>query len=684
MFNRRKKIDFTLAPFLGNIFLIFLLFFILPQIVLASPNFTSDHKWAWGENTGWNNFQPTNGGVEVASGGLTGYLWAENIGWIKLDYDGNPGAENTTATNWGVVNDGSGNLSGYAWGENIGWVNFHPTNSQVIIDGSGNFLGYAWGENIGWIHFDHSQTSYTPQSSWVGNMPTAPTSLLCNGQTNPNNVNPANQPPTFSAIYNDSNVGDTANKYRIQVDSDPTFTLPPIWDSGASGTSMSNCSQGNRCVNIVYNGNDLLWNTTYYWRIKFWDIEGNEGSWSSGQDYFTTPSVSANFVGDHKWAWGENTGWNNFQPTNGGVEVADYGLVGYIWAENVGWINLDYDRTPGAQNMSATDWGVINDGSGNLSGYAWGENVGWVNFHPTNSQVTIDSSGNFHGYAWGENVGWINFDHNQTNYTVQTTWRASVPLISSISASPNPQKGGSNITFIASGVSDPQNANVYLYICSNSTYTQCSPNNSQNLIIPITGPFQSPYFSVTASINCASCTYNGSNYWARICDSNNVCSQIVSGGTYACKKENKCSCIGQGVQLEDCYGGWCCQNSCRSGCSYGNVGSLISSTFDTQITSGVAYNSIMWEGVEPNGTNVMLQLATSNSPDGSWTFYGGSEDSCLTNQYYVAAPDTPVEIKCASINNNKRYFRYEVFLYSDAATHLLTPTVTKVIVNYSP
>jgi len=50
MFSRRKKIDFTLAPFLGNIFLIFLLFFILPQIVLASPNFEGDNKWVWGRN----------------------------------------------------------------------------------------------------------------------------------------------------------------------------------------------------------------------------------------------------------------------------------------------------------------------------------------------------------------------------------------------------------------------------------------------------------------------------------------------------------------------------------------------------------------------------------------------------------------------------------------------------------
>lgn len=145
--------------------LIIICFFMLPFSVLAA-NFSGDQKWAWAENVGWFNFQPTDEGVTVADDGLTGYLWAENIGWIKLDYDGTPGAVNTTSTNWGVTNDGSGNLAGYAWGENIGWINFDSADSQVTIDSNGDFSGYAWGENIGWIKLDHSQTSYTPQTTW--------------------------------------------------------------------------------------------------------------------------------------------------------------------------------------------------------------------------------------------------------------------------------------------------------------------------------------------------------------------------------------------------------------------------------------------------------------------------------------------------------------------------------------
>jgi len=130
------------------------------------------------------------------------------------------------------------------------------------------------------------------------------------------------------------------------------------------------------------------------------------------------------------YAWGENIGWVNFNPKDGGgVTVADDGLIGYIWAENVGWIQLDYDGTAGALNTTSTNWGVTNDGHGNLGGYAWGENIGWINFHSSNSQVLIDTSGNFSGYAWSENVGWIEFNHAQTNYRPATTWTAPISSI---------------------------------------------------------------------------------------------------------------------------------------------------------------------------------------------------------------------------------------------------------------
>ncbi|HDZ54156.1 MAG TPA: peptidoglycan-binding protein [Candidatus Nealsonbacteria bacterium] len=115
------------------------------------------------------------------------------------------------------------------------------------------------------------------------------------------------------------------------------------------------------------------------------------------------------------YAWGENAGWINFNPSQGeGVTVTNSAVAGYAWGENVGWINLN-----------PTYGGVTNDGQGNLSGYAWGENVGWINFNPTGSQVIIDgSTGDFSGYAWGENVGWISF--SCANCNINTSWRKTV------------------------------------------------------------------------------------------------------------------------------------------------------------------------------------------------------------------------------------------------------------------
>jgi hypothetical protein len=124
---------------------------------------------------------------------------------------------------------------------------------------------------------------------------------------------------------------------------------------------------------------------------------------------------SAGMDSVYKYAWGENIGWVNFNPTHGNVDVSDTKITGYAWSENYGWINL-----------SPTNGGVFNDGNGNLSGYAWGENLGWIDF----SNVKIDpNTGEFSGYAVILKDGSkINFDC--TNCKVKTEWRKILPLSS--------------------------------------------------------------------------------------------------------------------------------------------------------------------------------------------------------------------------------------------------------------
>lgn len=127
--------------------------------------------------------------------------------------------------------------------------------------------------------------------------PTAPSSLLCNAQSNPVDVLPA----YFSAIYNDPNFGDIADYYRLQVNKLSDFTGQMLWDSGK--TAMSNVNEGDRCSNIDYNGQALSLNKIqYYWRIKFWDDEGNEGVWSAiGATHFTMAGSGAGEMGAGPW-----------------------------------------------------------------------------------------------------------------------------------------------------------------------------------------------------------------------------------------------------------------------------------------------------------------------------------------------------------------------------------------------
>jgi len=148
-------------------------------LVWAAGNIDSSDKYAWSEVSGWQNWNPTHGGVTVhdngASSYLSGYAWCENIGWVKLG-DGTGPYANNSATDWGVNMDASGNLSGYAWSEVAGWINFNPTHSQVTINTStGAFDGYGWCENTGWVHFKNTSPAYNVKTSAFAGPPPAGT-----------------------------------------------------------------------------------------------------------------------------------------------------------------------------------------------------------------------------------------------------------------------------------------------------------------------------------------------------------------------------------------------------------------------------------------------------------------------------------------------------------------------------
>ncbi len=121
-----------------------------------------------------------------------------------------------------------------------------------------------------------STTNPNPFSFTVSTAPTAPTNPWAEGEFEPNTVTDIT--PEFSAIYNDPE-GDVASKYQIQVNTASDFSGTYMWDSGVQNISTVS---GARSTDIPYGGTSLgLDGSTYYWRIRFRDIFGITGDWST-------------------------------------------------------------------------------------------------------------------------------------------------------------------------------------------------------------------------------------------------------------------------------------------------------------------------------------------------------------------------------------------------------------------
>jgi len=119
----------------------------------------------------------------------------------------------------------------------------------------------------------------------------------------------------------------------------------------------------------------------------------------------------------HNLIWGESVGWVNLGARNADIKIGSNILAGWIWIENCGWVCIGEGHPLNGErysNRGSSDWGVNNDGKGNVSGYAWSEVTGWINFSTSHSRVYLDENGQFYGYAWGENVGWMHFGPGRT------------------------------------------------------------------------------------------------------------------------------------------------------------------------------------------------------------------------------------------------------------------------------
>ena len=117
----------------------------------------------------------------------------------------------------------------------------------------------------------------------------------------------------------------------------------------------------------------------------------------------------------NRYAYSANVGWIDARAdTTNGAVIGEYVCSGYLYAANVGWISLGNGAPTNGiqyQNASGTDFGVNNDGLGNLRGYAYGANIGWVNFENVGAPKIDLLTGNFTGSIYSANVGWISLSN---------------------------------------------------------------------------------------------------------------------------------------------------------------------------------------------------------------------------------------------------------------------------------
>ncbi len=228
----------------------------------------------------------------ITAGGVssTGRGGAGGAGGVKITADIVAGTPQSFIT---VGGNGTNSVAGGGGG----CIYILTTTSNSIASGN---VSVAGGTSVSGGAYNGSAGTFTASST-----PTAPYTLYSNnstaqsGSTNPTLLNDTT--PAFSSLYNDADSGDIATKAHIQVSTDSSFSSVTHWDSGSSGNTITNCTQGNRCQDFVYGSfgtapttnlslnddTDENSQTVYYWRLRYFDTAGNTGAYPTSTASFT-------------------------------------------------------------------------------------------------------------------------------------------------------------------------------------------------------------------------------------------------------------------------------------------------------------------------------------------------------------------------------------------------------------
>lgn len=240
--------------------------------VSASSHDLAVQGYAWSDNIGWINFNPTYGGVfyDKNTGQFSGFAWSDNIGWIKfedLSVNFNTGGESAIAnTSSGVVsgwaracagtvnNAPRQNLPGECTSMNSrtdgwdGWIkmsddsntNWSGKGVKIDLDSNsatkGYFSGWAWGGDVvGWISFN-SKNCDSNNNGFVD--------INCGGDD-------STTPITVSYSVRVNLTGSSSSSSSVDDGGGPSSSSSSEGGGGPSSSSSSGGSSSKPSVNII-------------------------------------------------------------------------------------------------------------------------------------------------------------------------------------------------------------------------------------------------------------------------------------------------------------------------------------------------------------------------------------------------------------------------------------------------
>ncbi len=287
-------------------------FFCLFSLVdIASAGTGSMHGWAWSDNIGWVSFNCDNDyrcstndndyGVIIGEDSvLTGYAWSDNLGWISFNSSELVGCP-SGACNARLVN---GKIVGWAKQINdseTGWIKLGPIDVEgidygVTVTGE-DVTGWAWSDVFGWLSFNCTNdnscatsnyaVTYEPPDVIVGNLSTDIRYCAHDSLVTVNDGLAVIFSWDFTSRY-------PQKSYEFELATDSAFTNPFYTTAETSSSSYVLNLGGSD-----WNEERLDWGSTYYWRVRATNLEGNMSSWVEGLFTISNDHGSPRVVIEH-------------------------------------------------------------------------------------------------------------------------------------------------------------------------------------------------------------------------------------------------------------------------------------------------------------------------------------------------------------------------------------------------